>query len=97
MGDPRVVPDYTGIGEAMRSKGVRGALRQRAEDIASNARTLSAGSGLDADITVVESVRPQGKGKGRPEAQVRAEPRSEVDGAARARLLSLLKASGRVQ
>ncbi|MBB6172177.1 hypothetical protein HNR23_002237 [Nocardiopsis mwathae] len=96
MGNAYFQPDYAGIGEAMRSKGVRDALRKRAEDIAANARTLSAGSGLKAEITVAESVRPQGKGRGRPEAQVRAEPAADADGAARARLLSLLKASGRV-
>ncbi|MFV2198459.1 hypothetical protein [Nocardiopsis sp. LOL_012] len=77
----------------MREDGVREAAARRARDIASNATALARGAGVDATFTVQENTRRRRKGKGRPEAQVRAEP---FDPGERAHLLSLLQAAGRV-
>ncbi|QVJ00329.1 hypothetical protein KGD82_16330 [Nocardiopsis eucommiae] len=86
--------DYAGVGEAMRQDGVRKATAQRARDIATNANALARGMGINATITVREGTRNRSRGKGRPEAQVRAET---TDVGERAHLLSLLEAAGRVK
>lgn len=86
--------DYAGVGEAMRLPGVRAELAGRARRVAGAARMLAQGTGVDATIEVVESVRPA-SGKQRPEAQVRATKPTGFDGEARARLLSVLQAAGR--
>ncbi|MFE7462254.1 hypothetical protein ACWFMI_25335 [Nocardiopsis terrae] len=85
---------YPGVGDAMREDGVRQAATQRARDIASNANTLARGMGINATFTVKEGTRSRGKGKGRPEIQVRATTDNTEE---RAHLLSLLEAAGRVQ
>lgn len=89
MSDPKVEIYYTGVGEAMRLDGIRGALSERANGIAQAAGATAAGAGLPASFRVDESVREDG----RPEAQVTSvgQIASEED---RNRLLTILREAG---
>lgn len=65
----RIDLDYRGIGELMREPGIRAALHDRAEVIASRARQLATAERLKAEIEVTDGTRP----RGRPYSQVSAE------------------------